>query len=990
MEGLIRQAYRKHDFVAAVIAVAVVAAASVWLTRYGGPIATVWLANGVSIAVLMQRGGLGTGPFLLITGVIILAITSAAGFTPLDALGLVLVNALEIGLVVRVLSDADGVTYLENPFGVQRFILWAVLVAPIATSLLILPVHVMETGADPWLTLGTRAMSHALGNATAVPLTFGLLRWRYIPPTSTRRARRCALALLILALVTLAAFWQPHTPLLFIVFPPLALLAMTGNRRWSVAGVLVVAVIGGAMTITEHGPIAHQGQRHPALATMLFQLFVLCCIAVALPLVTSMEQRRRLGRNLRGSEARYRMLAEHSHDLVLLLDAEGYCKYVSPAAYPILGYRPDKLVESSLQSLIDEASRATAVELWQRLIAGDHPGTTLLRMRHADGSYRFMEAAGGVIDEEPDRVILTLRDVTARIGAEDALREERRLTDVTLKAIGDAVFALDREGRLGFANPAGSALLARSTQPYAEKLEDRLPLWRAGERVSDDHPARVALRTGTAAGPVLCAVELDGEPSRAMECSAVPIRNEQGAVIGAVFVLHDVSAILELSERMAHLAHFDALTDLPNRPLLLERLSAALTRARQGAHHLAVLFIDVDRFKQINDTLGHVSGDEVLRQVAERLLSSMGGGDTVARLGGDEFVVLIPEVGDRAAVAACAIKTLEALSAPVRVGRRELRLTASIGIALFPDDGDEADLLIRHADMAMYAAKRSGRNDYHFYVSSMDAGAQAEFDLENALRSAMARSELFLDFQPRVDTSDGRIVCAEALLRWRRTDGTICRPDAFIPIAEASGLILMIGAWVLKEACHACKTWQEGPLAGVGVSVNISQLQFGRENFLQLVMEALREAGLPPHLLELELTESMLMEPTDAVRQRIAGLKSLGVSLSIDDFGTGYSSLAYLRRFAIDTLKIDRSFVTDMTDDPEDAAVIHAIVALAISLGKRVVAEGVETARQAELLGALGCHEMQGHLFSAPTDARRLAEFAEKRGVGRRGRPATG
>ena len=989
MEGTFAQAYRRHDLVAAVAVVAVVAAASIWLTRFDGPLATVWLANGVGIAALTRRSAEGISAFIAAMAVTIAVLNLLAGFAPLDALNLALANALEIWIAVRALAGAEGDAYLENPLGVQRFILWAVLAAPVATSVLALPIHVMETGADPWLSLGTRSLSHALGNAIAVPLAFGLARWRYMPPASHRRTRRSALAMLLLLAATVAAFAQSSMPVLFVVFPPLALLSVTGHRRWSVAGVLAVAVLGAALTTLGHGPIAHAG-RSAAAATMVFQLFVLCCIAVALPLVTSMEQRRRLGRHLRGSEARYRMLAEHSHDLVLLLDAEGYCKYVSPASYPILGYRPDKLIESSLQSLIEEGSLPTVVELWHRLIAGDHPGTTLLRMRHADGSYRFMEAAGGVIDEEPQRVTLTLRDVTARIGAEDALREERRLTDVTLKAIGDAVFTLDREGRLGFANPAGSELLARSTQPHAEKLEDRLPLWRAGQRVSEDHPARVALRTGAPAGPLLCAVELDSEPSRAMECSAVPIRNEQGTVIGAVFVLHDVSAILEMSERMAHLAHFDALTDLPNRPLLLERLSAALARARQGAHHLAVLFIDVDRFKQINDTLGHIAGDEVLRQVAERLLSSMGGGDTVARLGGDEFVVLIPEVSDRAAVAACAIKALEALSAPVRVGRRELRLTASVGIALFPDDGDEADLLLRHADMAMYAAKRAGRNDYHFYVSTMDAGAQAEFDLENALRAALARSELFLDFQPRLDTSDGRIVCAEALLRWRRTDGTVCRPDAFIPIAEASGLILIIGAWVLKEACHACKTWQHGPLSGVGVSVNISQLQFGRENFLQLVMEALREANLPPHLLELELTESMLMEPTDAVRQRIAGLKSLGVSLSIDDFGTGYSSLAYLRRFAIDTLKIDRSFVTDMTDDPEDAAVIHAIVALAISLGKRVVAEGVETARQAELLAALGCHEMQGHLFSAPTDTKRLAEFAEKRGVGGVGRLARG
>jgi predicted signal transduction protein with EAL and GGDEF domain len=377
--------------------------------------------------------------------------------------------------------------------------------------------------------------------------------------------------------------------------------------------------------------------------------------------------------------------------------------------------------------------------------------------------------------------------------------------------------------------------------------------------------------------------------------------------------------------------------------------------------------------------LGHGSGDELLRQVADRLLSVAKSGDTVARLGGDEFVMLLPDLRDRSGAASAAVRALEALSEPMRVGRRELQLSASIGVSLFPDDGDEPDLLIRHADIAMYAAKRQGRNDHHFYTAAMEASAQKEFDLENALRFALARGELFLQFQPRVDTGSHQIIAGEALLRWRRPDGEVCLPDEFIPIAEASGLILSIGNWVLKEACRACKAWQHGALKGVSVSVNISQVQFSRDNFLGLVMESLRETGLPPHLLELELTESMLMQPSESIQQRIAGLSALGVKLSIDDFGTGFSSLAYLRRFAIDTLKIDRSFVMHMTEDPEDASVIHAIIALAISLGKRVVAEGVETVQQAAQLTALGCHEMQGHWLGRPGTIEQLAELAVER-----------
>lgn len=950
---------------------------SVWLYRIEGgrSLPALWLSNGICLAVLMHRGR--RGAVALVTGAccticctnMVMGLSFGEGFV--GALG----NALEMSIALSALSRKDRATYLETPYGTKRFIIWALLVAPLASTLAIMPWLIL-TGHSRYGEIGSlRFVSHALGTALAVPLTMEVLRWHREPALSRRRTRRCAQALLGLIGASALAFCQPTLPILFIVFPPLVLLALTGNRRWVIGGIIAVAAVGAIATSAGYGPI-HRQAPFPAWSAMLLQLCVLSCMAVVLPLTASLEQRRRLGRTLRGSEARYRMLAEHSHDIVLLLGADGYCKYVSPAIQDMLGYPAGKMVESSLESLIEEGSQAVARELWMQLLQGVPPATALLRMRHADGSFRDVEVTGGLINEEPDRVVLTLRDVTARVMAEDALRQERLMTDVTLQVIGDAVFTLDREGKLEFANPAGRVLLDRSIAPDETILERRLPLWREGERLMQAHPASTALQTGMPEGPFLCALELKDETRHAIECSATPIRSDAGAVRGAVLVLRDVSAVLELSERMAHLAHFDALTGLPNRSLLLERLDIALARAKQTAHHLAVLFIDLDRFKQINDTLGHGPGDELLQQVADRLLSVVKSVDTVARLGGDEFVVLLPELSGKPEAAVAATKALEILSKPIRVGRRELQLSASIGVSMFPDDGDDADALIRHADIAMYAAKRHGRNDYHFYTAAMEANAQKEFDLENALRFAIMRSELFLEFQPRIDTGSRKIISAEALMRWRRPDGEICLPDEFIPIAEASGLILSMGNWVLKEACRACKAWQHGSLQGVSVSVNISQVQFSRDNFLSFIMESLRETGLPPHLLELELTESMLMEPSESIQQRIAGLSALGVKLSIDDFGTGFSSLAYLRRFAIDTLKIDRSFVMHMTEDPEDASVIHAIIALAISLGKRVVAEGVETMQQAAQLAALGCHEMQGHWLGRPGNVAQLAELA--------------
>ncbi|GLQ87877.1 bifunctional diguanylate cyclase/phosphodiesterase [Dyella flagellata] len=958
-------------------AIAAVTLMALWLRQHevitSSP--AVWLADGVCLAILMYRGR--SGAAALVTGACctIWLAGLAMGLSLGDSLVQALSDALEIGVALWALSKKDHATHLETPYGTKRFIIWALLVAPLLSSLVVLSWLVLIGQAHPWGTGGLRFVSHALGNALAVPCTMEVLRWRGAPALSRRRTRRCMQALVGLIAASAVAFAQPMLPVLFIIFPPLMLLAMTGNRRWVLAGMVAVAAVGAAMTLAGLGPIHHQAH-FPTWNALLLQLFILSCMAVVLPLTASMEQRRKLSRTLRGSEARYRMLAEHSHDIVLLLDADGYCKYVSPAIQDMLGYPAGKMFESSLQSLVDDDSQATARDLWMQLLQGQPPATALLRMRHANGTYRIMEATGGLIDEEPDRVVLTLRDVTARIAAEEALRQERLMTDVTLQAIGDAVFTLDRHGKLEFANPAGKALLDRSVAPDEATLEQQLPLWREGRQMTDLHPACMVRKTGMPEGPYLCALELKDGTRHSIECSATPIHSSAGKVIGAVLVFRDVSAVLELSERMAHLAHFDALTGLPNRALLLERLDIALARAKQTAHHLAVLFIDLDRFKQINDTLGHGPGDELLQQVADRLQSVVKSGDTVARLGGDEFVVLLPELSGKADAAVAASKALELLSQPIRIGRRELQLSASIGVSLFPDDGDDADLLIRHADIAMYAAKRQGRNDHRFYTAAMEASAQKEFDLENALRFAVMRSELFLAFQPRVDMSSRKIISTEALMRWRRPDGEVCLPDEFIPIAEASGLILAMGSWALKEACRACKAWQNGPLQGVSVSVNISQVQFVRDNFLGFVMESLRETGLPPHLLELELTESMLMEPSEAIQQRIAGLSALGVKLSIDDFGTGFSSLAYLRRFAIDTLKIDRSFVMHMTEDPEDASVIHAIIALAISLGKRVVAEGVETMQQASQLAALGCHEMQGHWLGRPGSVEQLAMLA--------------
>ncbi|MHB8724058.1 MAG: sensor domain-containing protein [Casimicrobiaceae bacterium] len=424
--------------------------------------------------------------------------------------------------------------------------------------------------------------------------------------------------------------------------------------------------------------------------------------------------------------------------------------------------------------------------------------------------------------------------------------------------------------------------------------------------------------------------------------------------------------------RARHLSLHDALTGLPNRRLLHDRLAQLLAQARREGWSVAVMFIDLDRFKTINDSFGHATGDAVLREMAARLTESLRESDTVSRVGGDEFVLVLPHIQAISVVSEIASKLMAKLSVPCTVGGRELHVTTSIGISIFPDDGDDAHRLLSHADAAMYHAKETGRRNYRFYTSTISETAQTRLGLENDLHHALERSEFVLHFQPRVYMASRAICGAEALLRWNHPQSGLIGPGEFIPVAEESGLIIPIGEWVIGEACRQMKCWQDAGLPVHPVSVNLSARQFSDGTLTQRVADALAKTGLQPALLELEITESTLMENTDETLRQFAGLKRLGVKLAIDDFGTGFSSLAYLKRFHVDILKIDQSFVRDISTDPDDAAIVRAIISLAKSLQLRVVAEGVETREQVEFLTACGCQEAQGFFFGRPCPAEEL------------------
>jgi diguanylate cyclase (GGDEF)-like protein len=465
----------------------------------------------------------------------------------------------------------------------------------------------------------------------------------------------------------------------------------------------------------------------------------------------------------------------------------------------------------------------------------------------------------------------------------------------------------------------------------------------------------------------------------AIEDSAAPIHDRGGRITGAVIVFHDVSEARQMATQLSYMAQHDFLTDLPNRMLLNDRLKQAISLARRHGHRIAVLFLDLDRFKHINDSLGHVLGDQLLQAVAMRLKACVRRSDTVGRQGGDEFVLILSELDVPENAAGSAAKLLAALNVPYHIGLHDLHVPASIGVSIYPDDAADAETLINNADTAMYQAKENGRNTFQFFKQEMIVRAVERQFIESSLRVALERKEFSLHYQPKIELCSGAIVGVEALLRWRHPERGFIPPAQFVAIAEDTGLILPIGRWVLREACRQSRAWLDAGLPPMPMAVNISAIEFRSEDFVESIRAVLKETRLDPQCLELELTESVLMKHAESTVSMLQALKSIGVQLAVDDFGTGYSSLSYLRQFPIDSLKMDQSFVHEISSKADDAVIVSAVISMGNSLKKRVIAEGVETREQLDFLTAAGCEEAQGYYFSAPMEADEFATLLEAR-----------
>jgi diguanylate cyclase (GGDEF)-like protein/PAS domain S-box-containing protein len=599
-------------------------------------------------------------------------------------------------------------------------------------------------------------------------------------------------------------------------------------------------------------------------------------------------------------------------------------------------------------------------------------------MQHGAQDYLLKSALDGYLLPK------AVRSMVERATNTEALLEEKERAQATLNSIGEGVLSTDLCGRVTYLNGVAERMTGwSSTEAAGHPFEEVFRIIDADTRAPVRNPMTLAILENkpVAVTPNCVLIRRDGGEA-GIEDSATPIHDRRGQIIGAVIVFHDVTAARAKSMKMSYLAQHDDLTHLPNRALLDDRVSQAIALAQRYGQRLAVLFLDVDHFKHINDSLGHDIGDRLLQSVARRLVTCVRGSDTVSRQGGDEFVVLLSEVVHAEDAAISAEKILLALSMPYIVEQHNLHITVSIGIATYPDDGRVVEQLKRNADFAMYHAKGCGRNTYQFFKPSMNVRAIKRQSVEKALGRAMQRNDFVLHYQPKMNLQTGTIIGVEALIRWRHRRRGLVLPTHFIPMAEECGLIAPIGRWVLREACRQTRAWQrDGNLIPTRVAVNISAAELRAKDFVAGVRAILTETSLEPRYLELELTETSLVRDAKSSADVLWALKDLGVNIALDDFGTGYSSLTHLKRFPIDTLKIDQSFVRDLSTNAKDACILSAVISLGKSLHMRVVAEGVETGTQLAFLQEQSCPEGQGYYFSPPVAAETITQLLAHRVV---------
>lgn len=682
---------------------------------------------------------------------------------------------------------------------------------------------------------------------------------------------------------------------------------------------------------------------------------------------------------LRESEERFRLISSVATDLLYSCrQARGgffAIDWATASIDRIFGYSLDEILQRGCWRCFVHPDDQPEFDRNITHLAAGQRSECELRIVAKDGSTRYIRAYSIVTATNGDgpRLYGACQDITERKQALEALRESEGRFRAMAEHSADWIWTIDTEGRHLYSNQPFIAHIGYTMEEFLALdfttliHPDDLP------RLDETFRNAVASRQGWQ-NVVLRWRHRDGS-YRILESNASAMFDEAGELVGFQGVDRDITERRQAEAQIEYLAHHDALTGLPNRVLLRDRFEHAVAVADRSRTRVAMLFIDLDNFKVVNDTLGHAAGDKLLLKAVARLSCCTRESDTISRQGGDEFILLLHDIPEQETVERIASEILNQLAEPVEIDGHVMNASCSIGVAMYPEDGADFDSLLQKSDTAMYNAKGAGRNTFRFYDEQMNRQAREHLLLQNRLHQALFRAEFYLQYQPQLEIDGGRVIGVEALLRWNNPDLGEVVPARFIPVAEDGGLIVQIGAWVLEEACRQGQALRQAGWPDLSMSVNLSALQFRRAGLVKTVAGALERSGLPPQLLELELTESVLLQDVDNNLETVRQLKALGVRLAIDDFGTGYSSLSYLKRFAVDKLKIDRSFVRDINTDPDDAAIVRAVIQLARSLRLETIAEGVETQEQLAFLREEGCREVQGFLFSRPLSLTALRIF---------------
>jgi diguanylate cyclase (GGDEF)-like protein/PAS domain S-box-containing protein len=949
---------------------------SLAFSMFDGYVTLVWPPTGIALAAVLIYGNrMGLG--ILLGGCLSAAFNNHA---PIFMLGQTVASLSEAYVAVWLLKHRLDFDLALNRLRDVTGLLFHGALLSTAVSALVGTLSLTAFGLIHWQQFWKATLLWWMGDALSVlvitPLLLSLksgpIRWSWL------REGEVAILCAFLVGMTLSVFfgWQPEEtsfhPKAFVLFPVLVWAAFSFRLRGAAMATFFVTAMGLWAAANGLGDFAEDFSRTNIIN---FWLYVAIIASTNLMLCAVYSSRRLSEGKLKEQFELYNSLIQAQSDVgegVLVVE-NGKIIHANQAMSNISGYTLEEMRSfGSFLDLLQPGERERVGQRYQKRLRGEAVENRYEVLGlHRDGRSVYLEIAVSLMPKEDDSVRMTIvvHDITVRKQAEAKLLLAHQIFTHT----AEGILITDADQRIleanhGFEEITGyqrDEVLGQTLQMFESSQHDRAfydAMWREIDQKGQWQGEIWNRRKNGEIFPEWLSIS--------------EVKDDTGAVTNYVGVFTDITMRKESEQRLHFLANHDALTKLPNRILLQERIEHALRLAQRNRSQLAVLFIDLDRFKVINDTLGHHVGDVLLLEVSGRLLGCLRESDTIARQGGDEFVVLLEEFGeDVQYLAAVARKIMASLIQPFTLMGQEIFISASIGISVYPQDGQDMSSLLKNADIAMYRAKEQGKNTFQFYASEANVHSFERLSMENSLRKALERKEFVLYYQPKIDLESDAIVGAEALVRWNHPDLGMVPPDQFIPLAEETGVIVPIGEWVLREACFQNRAWQKAGLPSITVAVNLSAGQFRDESLRSIIASALVESGLPPSCLELEITESMIMHNPERAAAILHSFRDMGMHTSIDDFGTGYSSLGYLKRFPVNTLKVDRSFVRDVPGDADDVAITKAIIALAHSLNLKVVAEGVETKTQLDFLRSQRCDQIQGYIYSAPVTAEEFAKL---------------